>query len=59
MSVWSYRRAYRDAFVQEFGSSTCHVLRDGYENCPWLVEKASLVLLDIIDEGAVEENAQA
>lgn len=45
---------YRNGFVQEFGSSTCQALRDRYANCPWLVEKASRILLDIIDEDNLE-----
>ncbi len=41
---------YRNAFVEEFGSSECQALRDRYNDCPWLVERASQILLGIIDE---------
>ncbi len=42
--------AYRNAFVEEFGCSECQALRDRYNDCPWLVERSSQILLGIIDE---------
>lgn len=39
---------YRRRFVQRFGSSTCRVLRSRYDDCPWLVEESSRILLDVL-----------
>jgi len=49
---------YRNAFVAEFGSSTCQALRDRYGDCPWLVERASQILLEIVDESGAESDSR-
>lgn len=49
---------YRNAFVAEFGDSTCQALRDRYEDCPWLVERASQILLEIVDERGAESDSR-
>ena len=47
--------AYRNAFMQEFGCSECQALRDRYNDCPWLVERSSQILLGIIDESSASD----
>ena len=39
---------FRRRFLQRFGSSTCRILRSRYNDCPWLVEESSLILLDVL-----------
>jgi C_GCAxxG_C_C family probable redox protein len=46
--------AFRQRFMDRFGSSTCQVLRDRYNDCPWLVEETSRVLIDLLAEQSSE-----
>ncbi len=41
---------YREQFVQAFGTTCCGELRPCFESCSILVERASRILLDLIDE---------
>lgn len=41
---------YRDRFIQAFGSTCCGELRQHHLSCATLVEQASRILLEVIEE---------
>lgn len=52
--------AYRQRFIERFGSTTCEDLRGRESNCAWLVEDASHILIDVMAEdwAAEVDNAE-
>ena len=42
--------AFRQRFIENFGATKCDDLRGRAENCGWLVEDSSRILLDVMDE---------